>query len=46
VATDGHLNFTANQLRRQPMFHHGRDLRQKPYCLFRIRIDGHPVLLR
>jgi sugar lactone lactonase YvrE len=41
--TDGYLYFTANQLHRQPNFHEGKDLRQKPYVLFRIKIDGHRI---
>jgi sugar lactone lactonase YvrE len=45
VAKDGYLYFTANQLHRQPQFQRGSDLRQKPYALFRVRIDGTPVLL-
>lgn len=46
VASDGYLYFTANQLHRQPRYHNGQDLRQKPYSLFRVRIDGTPVSLR
>lgn len=46
VAQNGYLYFTVNQLHRQPRFHRGRDLRQKPYTLFRTRIDAQPVLLR
>jgi sugar lactone lactonase YvrE len=46
LATDGHLYFTANQLHRQPQFHGGKDLRERPYSLFRIRVDARPVLLR
>jgi sugar lactone lactonase YvrE len=46
VAMDGHLYFTANQLHRQALFHGGKDLRQKPYVLFRLKIDAGPVLLR
>jgi len=46
VATDGYLYVTANQLHRQSRYHQGHDLRQKPYTLFRIRIDAQPVLLR
>jgi sugar lactone lactonase YvrE len=38
--TDGYLYFTANQLERQKIFHAGKDLRQKPYVLFRIKVDG------
>jgi sugar lactone lactonase YvrE len=46
LAVDGYLYVTANQLHRQARFHKGRDLRRKPYVLFRIRIDAQPVLLR
>ena len=46
LATDGYLYVTANQLHRQARFHKGKDLRRKPYSLFRIRIDTQPVLLR
>ena len=46
VAKDGYLYFTANQLHRQGRFHGGKDLREKPYALFRTRIDAGPVLLR
>jgi len=46
VADDGYLYFTANQPHRQPDYHDGRDLRVKPYRLFRVKIDGTPVLLR
>ena len=46
VAADGYLYFTANQLHRQPQFNEGQDLREKPYMLFRIKIDAGPVLLR
>ncbi|RKN53217.1 gluconolaconase [Micromonospora costi] len=46
VATDGHLYVTANQLHRQPRYQGGKDLRRKPYALFRTPIDAGPVLLR
>jgi sugar lactone lactonase YvrE len=46
VAADGYLYFTANQLHRQAQFHEGKDLREKPYMLFRVRIDAKPVLLK
>ena len=46
IASDGYLYFTANQLHRQAKFHNGEDERQKPYTLFRIRIDAGPVLLK
>ncbi len=40
LAADGYLYFTANQVERQTVFHNGQDLRQKPYLLFRIKVDG------
>jgi sugar lactone lactonase YvrE len=46
LAKDGYLYFTANQLHRQKQFHEGKDLRRKPYALFRVKVDGGPVLLR
>lgn len=46
LATDRYLYVTANQLHRQARFHKGRDLRHRPYTLFRVRIDAQPVLLR
>jgi sugar lactone lactonase YvrE len=45
VARNGHLYFIANQLHRQARFHRGIDQRQKPYVLFRVRIDADPVRL-
>lgn len=46
VAADGYLYFTANQLHRQARFHNGKDLRQKPYSLFRTRIKAQPIAPR
>ncbi|MEG4007339.1 L-dopachrome tautomerase-related protein [Microcoleus sp. Pol11C1] len=46
VASNGYLYFTANQLHRQARYHNGQDLRQKPYSLFRVRINAQPVGLR
>jgi sugar lactone lactonase YvrE len=43
LAADGYLYFTANQVERQPLFHNGQDLRQKPYVLFRVKIDGSKI---
>lgn len=40
LAADGYLYFTANQIERGAGFHNGRDLRQKPYVLFRVKVDG------
>jgi sugar lactone lactonase YvrE len=47
LAIDGYLYVTANQLHRQPRFNKdGKDLRHKPYSLFRIRVGIKPVLLK
>jgi sugar lactone lactonase YvrE len=46
LATDGYLYITANQLHRQARFHNGRDMRRKPYTLFRVKVNARPVLLR
>lgn len=46
LATDGYLYFTANQLHRQKNFQSGKDLRQKPYVLYRIKVNATPVLLK
>lgn len=46
VGNDGYRYGTANQLRRQPDYHDGKDLRVKPYSLFRVKTDGTPVRLR
>ena len=40
LAANGYLYFTANQVERQSVFHNGQDLRQKPYVLFRVKVDG------
>jgi sugar lactone lactonase YvrE len=46
VAKDGYLYFTVNQLERMAQFNNGKDLREKPYTLFRIKIGAGPVLLK
>lgn len=46
VAEDGYLYVTADQLRRQPLYQGGEDMRQKPYALFRVRIGAGFVDLR
>ena len=46
VASDGYLYFTANQLHRQAQFHEGKDLREKPFTLFRVKIEAGPVSLK
>lgn len=40
LAADGYLYFTANQIERGAVHHAGKDLRQKPYLLFRVKVDG------
>ncbi len=46
LAADGYLYFTSNQLHRQPTMHNGQDLRQRPYQLFRLKVDAAPVQLK
>lgn len=46
IASNGYLYFTSNQLNRQAGYNDGRDLRKKPYHLFRVKIDGTPIKLR
>lgn len=46
IGPDGYLYFTANQLHRQAGYNHGQDVRQKPYSLFRVRIDAGPAPVR
>jgi sugar lactone lactonase YvrE len=43
LGPDRYLYFTVNQLHRGPRFHGGHDLRQKPYGLFRVRVEASPV---
>jgi sugar lactone lactonase YvrE len=45
IASDGYLYVIANQLHRQPKYQLDRDLRIKPYTLFRIRVDAQPIRL-
>lgn len=40
LAADGYLYFTANQIERGAIHHGGKDLRQKPYVLFRVKVGG------
>ncbi|QET05911.1 gluconolaconase [Cupriavidus pauculus] len=46
IGPDGYLYFTANQLHRMPGFNGGKDLRSKPYSLFRVKIDAKPAPTR
>jgi len=46
VAYDGYLYFTVNQIERQAVHRAGKDMREKPYVLFRIKIDAEPVALK
>jgi sugar lactone lactonase YvrE len=45
IASDGYLYFTNNQLNRQARYHNGKDMRQKPYSLLRVKIDSGPITL-
>lgn len=40
LASDGYLYFTSNQVGRMAGFNNGHDHRQKPYVLFRVKVDG------
>lgn len=46
LAYDGYLYFTANQIERQAVHWGGKDARQKPYTIFRIKVDAEPVALK
>lgn len=46
VADNGYLYFTANELHRQPSYHNGKDLRVKPYRLYRVKVGAKPVSLK
>ena len=46
LAQNSYLYFISNQLHRQPGFHNGEDLREKPYILYRVLTGAKPVLLR
>jgi hypothetical protein len=42
---DDDLYLVSNQLHRQKQFHGGKDQREKPYVLWRLKTDGTPVRL-
>jgi sugar lactone lactonase YvrE len=46
ITTDGFLYVTSNQLEREPIFQGGVDHREKPYVLFRVKIDAGKVRSR
>ncbi len=46
IGHDGSLYVIANQLHRQAKFHKGKDRREKPYGLFRIKVEADPVALK
>jgi hypothetical protein len=39
LGTNGYLYFTCNQINRQALFHRGTDMRQRPYHLYRVKVD-------
>jgi sugar lactone lactonase YvrE len=43
IGPDDYLYFTANQLHRQAGFHGGKDQREKPYGLYRVKINAKPA---
>lgn len=40
LASDGYLYFTSNQVGRIAGFNNGHDHRQKPYVIFRVKVNG------
>ena len=44
LAGDGYLYVISNQLHRQKGYNYGKDLRVKPYSLFRVKVDGTPII--
>lgn len=44
IANDGYLYVISNQLHCQKGYNYGKDLRVKPYSLFRVKIDGTPIM--
>lgn len=42
----GYLYVTASQLHRQRKFNDGADLRERPYGVYRLRVDSGPALLK
>ena len=40
IVRDGALYVTSNQLHRQPQFHGGDDLRERPFAIFTKDLDG------
>jgi len=42
ISEDGFLYFTTIQFQRMPMFHYGVDLRERPFVIFRIKINAGP----
>ena len=46
LADDGYLYVIANQLHCQPRYHGGKDLRERPFALFRVQVNASPIRLR
>ncbi len=46
LASNGDLYVISNQLHEQPGFNYGKDLRRKPYSLFKVKTDGTPIRLK
>ena len=43
IGRDKYLYVIVNQLHRQARYHYGKDLREKPYSLFKVFIDELPA---
>ena len=47
LANNGYLYVTSDQLQRSKGYNYGKDLRKRPFSLFRIRVtDAHPIQLK
>ena len=46
ISQNGYLYATGNELQRMAMFYNGKDLRVKPYKLYRVKLGAKPVALK
>jgi len=46
LAKDSYLYFTVNQIHRQAVHTGTKGLREKPYVVFRVKVDADPVALK
>jgi sugar lactone lactonase YvrE len=46
LSGDGYLYVTASQLQGQRKFNDGKDRRERPFSVYRFRVDTHPALMK